>query len=70
MRRRKNQVTSGEDLFVGINLHKHRWHVTIRTLDLELLASVFQGPEKLCSVSWLALRNIACRRSMKRASRI
>ena len=30
MRRTKHQVTSGEDLFVGIDLHKIRWHVTIR----------------------------------------
>jgi hypothetical protein len=29
MRRPKNQITGGEDLFVGIDLHKNRWHVTI-----------------------------------------
>ncbi len=27
MRRSKDKVTSGEDLFVGIDLHKNRWHV-------------------------------------------
>ncbi len=27
MRRPKHQVTSEEDLFVGIDLHKQRWHV-------------------------------------------
>jgi hypothetical protein len=36
MRRPKHQVTSGEDLFIGIDLHKHRWDVTIRTFDVEL----------------------------------
>jgi hypothetical protein len=41
MRRSKHQVTSGEDLFIGIDLHKIRWHVTIRTFDLELsIASI------------------------------
>src|SRR5512139_3548389 len=43
MRRPKHQVTSGEDLFVGIDLHKIRWHVTIRTVDIELFSSSIPG---------------------------
>ena len=43
MRRPKHQVTSGEDLFVGIDLHKHRWHVTIRTFDVELFSASIPG---------------------------
>jgi len=43
MRRPKHQVTSGEDLFVGIDLHKNRWHVTIRTVDLELFSASIPG---------------------------
>jgi hypothetical protein len=39
MRRSKHQVTGGEDLFVGIDLHKIRWHVTIRTFDVELFSA-------------------------------
>jgi hypothetical protein len=35
MRHPKKQVTGGEGLFVGIDLHKHRWHITIRTVDYE-----------------------------------
>jgi hypothetical protein len=35
MRRPKHQVTREEDLFVGIDLHKHRWHVTIRTFGVQ-----------------------------------
>ncbi len=27
---------SGKDLFVGIDVHKIRWVVTVRTYDLEL----------------------------------
>jgi hypothetical protein len=53
MRRPNDQVTSGEDLLVGIDLHKSRWHVTIRTMDWSCLAPVFQGPGKLCSAYWL-----------------
>jgi hypothetical protein len=33
MRRPKHQMINGEDLFIGIDLHKQRWHVTIRTQD-------------------------------------
>jgi hypothetical protein len=43
MRRPKHQVTSGEDLFVGIDLHKHRWHVTIRTFDVEVFCASIPG---------------------------
>ena len=43
MRRAKHQVTSGEDLFIGIDLHKHRWRVTIRTVDLELFSPSIPG---------------------------
>jgi hypothetical protein len=28
MRRPKHQMTNEEDLFVGIDLHKNRWHYT------------------------------------------
>src|SRR3974377_646617 len=65
MRRPKHQVTSGEDLFVGIDLHKNRWHVTIRTVDVELLSASIPGNWEALSVSWLAMANINCRRFMK-----
>ncbi len=32
-----------EDLFVGIDLHKQRWHVTIRTLDTEVFSASIPG---------------------------
>jgi hypothetical protein len=54
MRRLKHLVTSGEDLFVGIDLHKHRWHVTIRTVDLEVFSASIPG-------TWQALRLILAR---------
>ena len=43
MRRPKEQVAEGEDLFVGIDLHKIRWHVTIRTFDVELFSASIPG---------------------------
>ena len=54
MRRPKHQVTSGEDLFVGIDLHKTRWHVTIRTVDLELFSASIPG-------NWESLQRILAR---------
>ena len=33
----------GEELFVGIDLHKHRWHVTIRTADVEIFSNSIAG---------------------------
>ena len=33
----------GEELFVGIDLHKLRWHVTIRTADVEIFSNSIVG---------------------------
>ncbi len=64
MRRPKHQVTSEADLFVGIDLHKNRWHVTIRTVDLELFSATIPGTwESLHRV--LARPAIPTKRSMK-----
>ena len=54
MRRPKHQVTSGEDLFVGIDLHKNRWHVTIRTFDVEVFSASIPG-------NWEALQRVLAR---------
>jgi hypothetical protein len=54
MRRSKHQITSEEDLFVGIDLHKIRWHVTIRTVDLELFSASIPG-------TWEALQRVLAR---------
>jgi transposase len=54
MRRRKHQVTREEDLFVGIDLHKHRWHVSIRTVDLELFSASIPR-------TWEALQRVLAR---------
>ena len=45
------KTVKGEDLFVGIDLHKRRWHVTIRTLDVELFSGSIPG-------TWDALRQM------------
>jgi hypothetical protein len=54
MRRSNHQVIREEDLFVGIDLHKHRWHVTIRTMDLELCSASIPG-------TWEALQRVLAR---------
>jgi transposase len=51
MRHPMHQVTGEEDLFVGIDLHKDRWHVTIRTMDLELFSASIPG-------TWESLQRI------------
>jgi hypothetical protein len=33
----------GEELFIGIDLHKRRWHVTIRTADVEIFSNSIAG---------------------------
>jgi len=42
MKRIKKQI-QGEELFVGIDLHKHRWHVTIRSFDVVVFSSSIAG---------------------------
>ena len=33
----------GEKLFIGIDLHKRRWHLTIRTADIEIFSNSIAG---------------------------
>ena len=54
MRRPKHQMINGEDLFIGIDLHKQRWHVTIRTRDVELFSASIPG-------TWEALYRVLTR---------
>ena len=49
MRRKKIKVCQDEELFVGIDLHKHRWHITVRTKDIEIFSGSIPG-------CWDALR--------------
>lgn len=43
MKRHRKQKVTGEELFVGVDLHKRTWHVTIRTLDVELFSGSIAG---------------------------
>jgi transposase len=52
--KRVNKQIQGEALFVGIDLHKRRWHVTIRTVDVELFSNSISG-------RWEELRRILTR---------
>ena len=51
MRRSKEKRVGKEDLFIGIDLHKQRWHVTIRTWDTEVFSASIPG-------DWGSLRRI------------
>ena len=51
MKTLRKDVFSGEELFVGIDLHKRNWHVTIRSADVELFCSNIPG-------SWEALDKV------------
>ena len=35
------KLAKGEAIFVGIDLHKKTWHVTIRTTDVEFSTAIF-----------------------------
>lgn len=50
-RPKEKRVSKKEDLFVGIDLHKQRWHITIRTWDTELFSGSIPG-------DWGSLRRL------------
>src|SRR5512139_1785679 len=54
MSRQKEKLVDKEDLFIGIDLHKQRWHVTIRTFDVELFSASIPG-------TWEALQRVLVR---------
>jgi transposase len=43
MDRRMKDLDPSEELYVGIDLHKRKWHVTIRTLEVELFVGSIDG---------------------------
>ena len=51
MRLKQRELVQGKDLFVGIDLHKRRWHITIRTAELEVFSASIAG-------QWAILRKI------------
>ena len=49
MKRNSKALEPGEALFIGVDLHKLTWHVTVRTVDVEVWAGSIPG-------RWEALR--------------
>lgn len=43
MKRKSKQITQGEELYVGIDLHKRTWHITIRASDFEVFSASISG---------------------------
>jgi len=54
MKRVRAELQPDERVFVGIDLHNNKWHVTVRTADLELFSGSIPG-------KWEALKRILCR---------
>jgi len=51
MKKTKQELQPGETVFVGIDLHKVKWHVTARTAEIEFFTGCIPG-------NWEALRRI------------
>ncbi len=51
MKRVKKELQPGDKVFVGIDMHKLKWHVTARTADFELFSGSIPG-------KWEALQRI------------
>ena len=51
MRSYKKKPSGGNDLFVGIDVHRHNWHVTLLTEDVEVFSGVISG-------NWDALKRL------------
>jgi transposase len=51
MKKAGKELQPGERVFVGIDLHKNKWHVTVRTFELELFSGSIPG-------TWEALKSI------------
>ena len=43
MKRKPKQINQGEELFIGIDLHKRTWHITIKTADIEVFSGSIPG---------------------------
>ena len=51
MRRVKKELQPGDKVFVGIDMHKLKWHVTVQTADFELFSGSIPG-------KWVALQRL------------
>jgi transposase len=51
MRRYRHSPDKSKQLFVGIDLHRLRWHITVRTEDVELFSGAIPG-------QWEALKRL------------
>jgi hypothetical protein len=54
MKKTRKELQPGDRVFAGIDLHKKKWHVTARTLEMELFSGSIPGKRE-------ALKRILCR---------
>jgi hypothetical protein len=70
MRSNAAQLRTDETVYVGIDLHRQRWHVTIRTEGVELFSASIPGTwEGLCLKSQGVLNNLRLEAGTRRAPR-
>ena len=43
MKRARKELQPGDRVFVGIDIHKKKWHVTARTAEFELFSGSIPG---------------------------
>jgi transposase len=43
MKRKPKEIIQGEELFIGIDLHKRTWQISIRTSDVEVFSASIPG---------------------------
>lgn len=43
MKRKPKKIVQGEELFIGIDLHKRTWHISIRTSEVEVFSASIPG---------------------------
>jgi hypothetical protein len=51
MKKARKELQPGERIFVGIDFHNNKWHVTVRTSELELFSVSIPG-------KWEALQRL------------
>ena len=54
MKKARKELQAGDRVFVGIDLHKKKWHVTARTTEFELFSGSIPG-------CWKVLQRILAR---------
>ena len=61
----KKVLVRGEEVFIGVDVHKESWHVTARTEEKKFSMGVFQVNTMLCKTFLVTSRIAGSRLPMK-----